>query len=1671
MGVITVNKIRSMRWGAQSARRSLARILAVSAALTFFGGMFSSAGAVIPIMHNSSSVGSTKWGGGWGNTPNSKYGKFTCSTCHNAGLDVGNAKSIKSSITAPSGSFPGSTVVFNTYTTYGSDKTHATSQRICEVCHTITGHHTYNNASANHNGDVNCTEVCHPHSAGFKPAGGSCTSCHGNPPTTVANLASPKTYALGNPEANAGAHDTHYTVKGIQCAACHNGYTTSPMGNSKIELGFAINATNWAPFTGTAVTYGTYTGHSPLNGTYTFGSTSVGTTVGTSAAYRNSCNVYCHGAWTGSAGTKPSWTGIGTDAVCGKCHGASASAPPAAGNHGKHAGNASYTGYSISCTTCHPGRVTGDQHIKGVVHWKFSTAILRVGTGAAYTRTGAVNSGTASGNSNALAGSGTYGTCSGIYCHSYIVNDVRTYKSGFQWGSTLPTDCTGCHGNDNNSATPMTADAHKAHINNTSVPFSGMAFKCNECHASTVGTDNRTLQSGAYGPAGVHVNGTPTVVWGPINNGKTAYTTGSTCGTTLAGTTIYCHSDGAGGAPKVIPSAWKTVADSTQGSLAQPCAMCHGGLKADSPNNIATKKHPRHIGVGTNIPHADLACAECHRRTATAANAIMTNTTGMHLSGAVNVSLNNKFNGVLANWTGVYRKASDDCSNTYCHGQQVTPAWGSAQTRACGDCHGTNNAGLLSTPHNKHYNTTTLPTAANGWTNTANSTGTTYIISCGVCHGVTAATNHVNGPQVTGKGDAEVVFNLPGNQTGFTATVTKNTVTGGDSRGYQYSASTTCSVYCHSNAYAGAPVYRSTRAWNGTNPCGSCHAVSANKTYSDWSPGHTRHMGSNSTQRQYSSNTNFRCGTCHNATIVNGSNTTFVTNTKDHVNGYRNVSSNTWAGNGTKTLIWNGATYTCTNTYCHSNGRTTPAQYNTTPSWRTGTVNCLSCHGGRDASTGAYTASAAGFKLSTTHSQHLKYPAANITCNICHSKTVSSAASPANAKWTLLKDYTGVRNHVNKTKNVTFTDITYGSYTAYKTATKKCGNVSCHGGTTRNAWSESGPLNNNNTCVHCHGVATTSASVPNSGVNRRFFAPGWGGTGTDTDGNTASTDYQVGAHFKHLSSAIRVKIKCNECHLVPSNPFDTGHMAQPRFTVSQTLNFSQSSSARWNAATSTTLASFGGYTSGTATKAATCSSVYCHGNRLKNGDTAGSSRKPSWNQSLTGGAPSATVCGRCHGAPPNSVTGSHNGVVFPACTCHNMVMNTTTGAIINTSLHMNGVIDVAADDCKGCHGTGATKDVQTEFAKNSHHTNKAWASITNFDCVVCHAEGSIVGGAVKKNATYHNNPVGVVDLYSADNRATIYSINVSLLTGHDNATNTTLDTFCFSCHDSNGAAAVTSGNGFTDGRTATNPFNDTTLSNGYDQQTRAFGAAPAALNVYDAFATTNYSHHAVRGARYTKTTGLSFGTSLSAAGLLSSTVTLANGTTGVNDTSTLHCSDCHSVAWSAHGSANEYLLQTATSENPTTEHTGLTDVVCVKCHASASYAGAGSHTGNGGDLVWTPGSTGATRASGNGHITGIACLNCHDGNVGFGGIHGVPNATYTAGGSGGTYNKRRFMPGSSLYMYDPDTGDAGTDAGWETATPANKCYTLGTAGTVGSCTKHATGTNASRRNTRRPVTY
>src|SRR6266567_6196195 len=277
-----VSELRQMFRTLRASLGTAACILAAIVAITLSGGFISPAHALNPIMHNSSTTSSTKWPGGWGNSAGSKYGQFVCNTCHTAGLTPGpNAKGIKTAIATPNGSTWGATgqtslpVTFGSYTAYGKDTNHTTSIRVCEVCHSATNHHRYDNSTngANHNGSVDCM-TCHSHSNGFRSP--VCDSCHGNPPIAASNTSviAPGNTGVVFPTTNGttglspGAHQVHNS-RGYVCAVCHNG-NSSTMPSYAIEMGFK-------GFNG-RVTTGTFTGYTTLNGE-TFVSSSAGTSV------------------------------------------------------------------------------------------------------------------------------------------------------------------------------------------------------------------------------------------------------------------------------------------------------------------------------------------------------------------------------------------------------------------------------------------------------------------------------------------------------------------------------------------------------------------------------------------------------------------------------------------------------------------------------------------------------------------------------------------------------------------------------------------------------------------------------------------------------------------------------------------------------------------------------------------------------------------------------------------------------------------------------------------------------------------------------------------------------------------------------------------------------------------------------------------------------------------------------------------------------------------------------------------------------------------------------------------------------------------------------------------------------------------------------------------------
>ena len=344
------------------------------------------------------------------------------------------------------------------------------------------------------------------------------------------------------------------------------------------------------------------------------------------------------------------------------------------------------------------------------------------------------------------------------------------------------------------------------------------------------------------------------------------------------------------------------------------------------------------------------------------------------------------------------------------------------------------------------------------------------------------------------------------------------------------------------------------------------------------------------------------------------------------------------------------------------------------------------------------------------------------------------------------------------------------------------------------------------------------------------------------------------------------------------------------------------------------------------------------------------------------------VSGRCYdchtaaGNPPNfpHATAGFVNLKNLCNECH----NPHTTALLAPTTAMAG--------CINCHSVGqnagtnyvqdnnGVRAITGEFQKWSHHVTGV--NHNDAHCVACHLEGSVVNGKTVIDSTKH--------MANATTRLRNADTDAEFVWNPAAPSHTTMDNFCLSCHDADGAtspvslqlqAFINTNKLTAAGKTASpiNPFGDT-ISNQYDMEQR-----PAVVDAKGQFATGNNSHHAVLGKKYTGRTRsatpgartvdtVAFASNSSAAmpgarktiydaGRFNVTyTTLAdaagetdvaqslngrNGGTTLGDDSTLHCGDCHTVGQfraadvntaaasfnkaviGAHGSNNEYLLR------------------------------------------------------------------------------------------------------------------------------------------------------------------
>lgn len=523
---------------------------------------------------------------------------------------------------------------------------------------------------------------------------------------------------------------------------------------------------------------------------------------------------------------------------------------------------------------------------------------------------------------------------------------------------------------------------------------------------------------------------------------------------------------------------------------------------------------------------------------------------------------------------------------------------------------------------------------------------------------------------------------------------------------------------------------------------------------------------------------------------------------------------------------------TCS-TYCHSDGKATPATY-ATPTWGTAASgNCGTCHRVQNTVANMQAAGSPS-ALSAAHYEHLatdRYGLnAAYNCGACHVETASDNT-------TLIVAGAGSK-HVNSAR-----DWKFGTFAGLNqsggTYTTSCASTYCHSKGRSTTAPFTAPMTNitwasgynSATCATCHAGNNTYANV--------------------------NTNGPFDQHKAHIATD-QYNLKCDECH---AETVASDSSTAINATTGYTKHVNGAKDYKFSATIGATAISqaTGTYTTGT------CANIYCHsmGTRRTNnpttypytgagiapvtapgwtatlgcngchGDTGSTTGRPSY----TNGTPRANshvahgslTCEKCHYATTTTgTTIAATGFASHVDTTYDVnnqagTITYTAGAVGANGIPAGGTCagtfgchggatwGGASMSCVSCHnaplgnrrqitasgtapdGTGGTTG--GDFIRASRHVSNGTTTqiVKQWDCIVCHQEGDTTTGKTSAQHTGTPNSNADVNLRNVDNYTTGWVWNRLTIGGLSAANKTIMrndmDRFCITCHDSDTSAA------------------------------------------------------------------------------------------------------------------------------------------------------------------------------------------------------------------------------------------------------------------------------------------
>ncbi|WP_243370997.1 CxxxxCH/CxxCH domain-containing protein [Geotalea sp. SG265] len=865
--------------------------------------------------------------------------------------------------------------------------------------------------------------------------------------------------------------------------------------------------------------------------------------------------------------------------------------------------------------------------------------------------------------------------------------------------------CADCHGN------RLTGDVRPidaAYRNITTGGFVGSHSTHMAPGTSVASCDNCHVQNTTFGHRDGKISFQPNIKNSPstatyfkaggvgfVNQTSNQVMTNATC------SSVNCHF-------QTTTPTWGSTPFSYASSSSNNCNACHGNVNFPAPQD---RSHPgtgsRHgVYFGTDAA----SCAKCHADhtlgtdIAKFAHATSAGSRGLVLNGSelkgTSYSLSVTNLAYPTYMTNADANRNGTCSNLYCHSngtinpssstfvQNQAPTWGG--TGSCTLCHKGDSADPMATnSHGKHV-------AGN------------YSFGCVKCHAATVSDNNTIA-STADHVDKKVTVKFNNSTTAVGGTFAGNSFSQ-RTPGTPMTGAYCANIYCHSQGTSATALQKpySTVRWGGALPanCTGCHGGDNTTSKQIASVAHPKHIGTYG----------FACNSCH-AQTAGSANNQSINNYGTHVNFAINVDLNanyggSYSNNGHKP---GDAPGTCSTTYCHSNGQVTTPVYKT-PTWATGSLACNACHG--DA--------AGSSTLSVNHTAHVNNNTvlgSSYSCDTCHSRTMAVGSS------SVLKTYSGVKLHVNKSKDVAFTSLNSGA-TPYGGT---CATLYCH--------SDGNPVTASRTytnpswggavigCDGCHGVGTAGLGYPNRP------SAGVGVTGANS-------------HVKHVASS---GLTCKECHwnTTQNNTSIVAggkHLDGKGNVNGEDVKFMVGGN---NAS--------GSYDS----TAKTCSATYCHGS----------------NSALPWGG--TTMCNSCHSATPNDAGWANNA--------HKIHYNST--ALPSTYSNMSGNVSSISSyrfTCSTCHDPRKAKHAGN--AVDPVRAAEVYFTYTSAGRNPVYVSGTLAGNdngfnwsngsTTACNATYcHSN--GQTGIGSANGSAVSWSTSAS--------------TGCTACHGNAATASSLSG--------------------------------------------------------------------------------------------------------------------------------------------------------------------------------------------------------------------------------------------------------------------------------------